>query len=79
MTKNFTAAERDAMQAKLAESKTARSRAKKTPEQVRAALAVDPQEWRRELPLVEEWFARLGDRVPAGLREELEQLRTRLA
>ncbi len=35
-TKNFTAEEREAMKAAAAEKKTARSRAKKTPEQVRA-------------------------------------------
>ena len=42
------------------------------------ALAVDPQEWRRELPLIQEWFERLGDRVPTSLVDELDALRTRL-
>ncbi|WP_448719209.1 hypothetical protein [Microbacterium natoriense] len=35
-TKNFTAEEREAMKAAAAEKKTARSRAKKTPEEIRA-------------------------------------------
>ncbi|GAB3597069.1 iron chaperone [Microbacterium tumbae] len=35
-TKNFTAEEREAMQAKVKEAKAARSRAKRTPEQIRA-------------------------------------------
>ena len=39
--KNFTAEERDAMKAAAAEKKTARSRAKKTPEEVRAEGEAD--------------------------------------
>jgi len=39
--KNFTAEERDAMKAKLAETKTSRSRAKKTPEEARAEGAAE--------------------------------------
>jgi phosphoenolpyruvate carboxykinase (GTP) len=39
-----------------------------------AALAVDPAEWRAELPLIREWFAGLGDRVPASLQRQLELL-----
>ncbi|WP_026360553.1 phosphoenolpyruvate carboxykinase (GTP) [Amycolatopsis nigrescens] len=48
-------------------------------EDIQAALAVDPAEWREELPLIEEWFEKIGDRVPAGLRDELDQLAQRLA
>lgn len=48
------------------------------PEDVRAASAVDAEEWQAEIPLIEEWFARLGDRVPAALHAELDGLRTRL-
>jgi len=40
-TKNFTDEERDAMKAAAAEKKTARSRAKKTPEEVRAEGEAD--------------------------------------
>lgn len=39
--KNFTAEERDAMKAKLAETKTSRSRAKKTPEEAHAEGAAE--------------------------------------
>src|SRR3954470_15501915 len=31
-----------------------------TPEQMAKALAVDPEEWRAEVPLIEEWFAKIG-------------------
>jgi uncharacterized protein YdhG (YjbR/CyaY superfamily) len=41
--KNFTAEERDAMKAAAAEKKTARSRAKKTPEEARAEGEADLQ------------------------------------
>ena len=36
-----------------------------TPEQVAKALAVDAEEWKAELPLIEEWFAKIGDKLPA--------------
>jgi len=45
---------------------------------VAAALTVDPDEWRRELPGVHAYFDEFGDRLPAALREELEALETRL-
>jgi phosphoenolpyruvate carboxykinase (GTP) len=48
-------------------------------EDVEAAVAVDVDEWRAELPLIEEWFAKFGDALPAGLRAELDALRERLA
>ncbi|MGL5864575.1 MAG: phosphoenolpyruvate carboxykinase (GTP) [Dermatophilaceae bacterium] len=43
-----------------------------------AALAVDPDEWRAELPLIEEWFATVGDELPTQLADELATLRQRL-
>ncbi|MFC4945807.1 phosphoenolpyruvate carboxykinase (GTP), partial [Pseudonocardia sp. GCM10023141] len=43
-----------------------------------AALAVDSQQWRAELPLIEQWFATLGDKLPGVLRDELDHLRYRL-
>jgi phosphoenolpyruvate carboxykinase (GTP) len=49
-----------------------------TPEQLAAAVAVRPQEWREELPLIQEWFDKLGDTVPSSLRDELDALRSRL-
>ncbi|WP_028922116.1 phosphoenolpyruvate carboxykinase (GTP) [Pseudonocardia acaciae] len=42
------------------------------------ALAVDPAEWREELGLIEQWFATIGDRLPAPLTDELDGLRHRL-
>jgi phosphoenolpyruvate carboxykinase (GTP) len=47
-------------------------------EDLRAAMAVDDAEWKAELPLIEEWFATIGDKLPEVLREELDHLRSRL-
>ncbi|WP_367134034.1 phosphoenolpyruvate carboxykinase (GTP) [Saccharothrix sp. HUAS TT1] len=47
-------------------------------EDVEAALAFDADEWRAELPMIEEWFAKIGEKVPTSLRDELEALRLRL-
>jgi phosphoenolpyruvate carboxykinase (GTP) len=44
-----------------------------------AAVAVNPDEWRAELPLIEEWFDTIGDTVPTSLRDELAALTQRLA
>jgi phosphoenolpyruvate carboxykinase (GTP) len=49
-----------------------------TPEQLGRALAVDVEEWKAELPLIEEWFAKIGDKVPTTLLDELDSLRARL-
>jgi phosphoenolpyruvate carboxykinase (GTP) len=46
---------------------------------VEEALAVDVEEWRAELPLIEEWFDRIGPALPTSLRDELDALRQRLA
>ena len=43
-----------------------------------AALAVDVDAWRAELPTIREHFDRFGDRLPAPLRDELDALETRL-
>ena len=45
---------------------------------VAAALAVDPDEWREEIPLIEEWFDKIGDKLPTSMRDELEALKLRL-
>ncbi|HEY5881653.1 MAG TPA: phosphoenolpyruvate carboxykinase domain-containing protein, partial [Nakamurella sp.] len=47
-------------------------------DQLAEALKVDPQEWAAEIPLIEEWFAKIGDSVPTSLRDELDALRLRL-
>ncbi|HRC00383.1 MAG TPA: phosphoenolpyruvate carboxykinase domain-containing protein, partial [Dermatophilaceae bacterium] len=49
------------------------------PDDIAKAVAVDVDEWRAELPLIEEWFAKIGDRLPEQLRAELEGLKARLA
>jgi phosphoenolpyruvate carboxykinase (GTP) len=43
------------------------------------ALAVDVDQWRNEVPSIEEWFAKIGDKVPTSLRDELESLKLRLS
>ena len=42
------------------------------------ATNFDADEWRAELPGIEEWFERFGDSLPASLRNELDQLEARL-
>jgi phosphoenolpyruvate carboxykinase (GTP) len=46
--------------------------------QVEAALAVDADEWRRELPTIQEHFANFGDHLPDELLVELAGLTQRL-
>jgi phosphoenolpyruvate carboxykinase (GTP) len=41
-------------------------------------LAVDPGEWRAELPLIEEWFDKIGAALPTSMHDELDALRLRL-
>jgi len=48
-------------------------------ERVDAALVVDADEWRRELPTIREHFDTFGDKLPFALREELTALDRRLA
>lgn len=45
---------------------------------VEQALVVDADEWRAELPLIEEWFEFIGDKLPTGLRDEFDALKQRL-
>jgi phosphoenolpyruvate carboxykinase (GTP) len=49
-----------------------------TAEQLEQALAVDPEQWRAEIPAIEEWFDKIGDKVPTSLRDELASLKLRL-
>ena len=42
-------------------------------------LNVDEAQWRAEIPLIEEHYAFVGDRLPRALRDELEALEKRLA
>jgi phosphoenolpyruvate carboxykinase (GTP) len=49
------------------------------PDDVNAALEVQPDEWREELPQIEEWFDFVGEKLPTGLKDEFEALKQRLA
>jgi phosphoenolpyruvate carboxykinase (GTP) len=49
------------------------------PADVDAALAVNVAEWRDELPLIEEWFEFVGEKLPTGIKDEFDALKHRLA
>jgi phosphoenolpyruvate carboxykinase (GTP) len=49
-----------------------------TTEQIAAALAVDVEEWKAEIPQVTEWFEKFGDKLPTVLWAELDALKARL-
>ena len=50
-----------------------------TREQVEQVLRVDPEEWKAEVPQIQEWFEKIGtDKVPAMLMTELDGLKARL-
>lgn len=42
------------------------------------ALAVNAQEWREELPLIEEWLQFIGEKLPTGIKDEFDALKERL-
>ncbi len=46
---------------------------------VEAALAVDPDEWRAELPKIAEWFEFVGEKLPTGIKDEFDALKHRLS
>lgn len=46
---------------------------------LQAALTVDVDQWKNEVPLIEEWFAQIGNKLPATLQAQLDDLKTRLA
>jgi phosphoenolpyruvate carboxykinase (GTP) len=43
------------------------------------ALAVNAAEWREEIPLIEEWFEFVGEKLPTGIKDEFDALKHRLA
>ena len=47
-------------------------------EDIEASLRFDVDEWREELPLIQEWFDKIGDSLPTSMRDELEALKQRL-
>ena len=49
------------------------------PEVVTELLSVDAESWRQEIPLIEEQFDFIGERLPEALRDELDQLEKRLS
>jgi phosphoenolpyruvate carboxykinase (GTP) len=49
-----------------------------SPEDLADLLRVDPEEWRAQLPQVQQHFAKFGDRLPGELREQLAALESRL-
>ncbi|MDR6174000.1 phosphoenolpyruvate carboxykinase (GTP) [Nocardioides zeae] len=49
-----------------------------TPEALAAALAVDVDEWKAEIPQITEWFEKFGDDLPSVLWTELDGLKARL-
>lgn len=48
-------------------------------DEVEEATRFDADEWRAELPGIEEWYELFGDSLPASLRAELDGLTQRLA
>jgi phosphoenolpyruvate carboxykinase (GTP) len=47
-------------------------------EQLEAALRVDVEEWKAEIPQINEWFEKFGDTLPTTLWTELDGLKARL-
>ncbi len=47
-------------------------------EDMAIALKVDKDEWREEIPLIEEWFAKIGAKLPKQLNVQLERLKAQL-
>jgi phosphoenolpyruvate carboxykinase (GTP) len=49
-----------------------------TSEQVAAAVEFNAEEWKAEVPLIQEWFDKIGDKTPTTLLTELDGLKARL-
>ena len=49
-----------------------------TEDALAAALHVDVEEWKAEIPQIQEWFEKFGDDLPAVLWTELDTLKARL-
>jgi len=45
-----------------------------TQEQINEALRVDRDEWRAEIPLIDEWFTQIGPKLPEQMREQFAHL-----
>jgi phosphoenolpyruvate carboxykinase (GTP) len=49
-----------------------------TREALDGALTVSVDEWRAEIPLIAEWFDKIGPSLPSSMRDEFESLKLRL-
>jgi phosphoenolpyruvate carboxykinase (GTP) len=49
-----------------------------SPADLEAAMTVDAEEWKAEVPGINEWFEKFGDKLPAVLWTELDGLKARL-
>jgi phosphoenolpyruvate carboxykinase (GTP) len=49
-----------------------------TEEQVAKATAVRTEDWKQELPLIEEWLEQFGEDLPTELWAEYDGLKARL-
>jgi len=49
-----------------------------TNEDMAEVSAVNVDEWRAEIPLISEWFAKIGTKLPAEMRAEFEKLQANL-
>jgi phosphoenolpyruvate carboxykinase (GTP) len=49
-----------------------------TADELAQALAVDAEEWKAEIPQIQEWFEKFGEQLPAVLWTELDGLKARL-
>jgi phosphoenolpyruvate carboxykinase (GTP) len=49
-----------------------------SPDETRTLLSVDVKGWLADLPRMREHLSRFGDTLPAGIRDELDQLEKRL-
>ncbi|KQU44990.1 phosphoenolpyruvate carboxykinase [Rhodococcus sp. Leaf278] len=49
-----------------------------TVDDVAEALAVNTEEWKAEIPLIQEWFDFVGEKLPTGIQDEFDALKQRL-
>ena len=48
------------------------------PENIKELLKINPEPWKAEVPDIEKFFARFGDRLPERLKKQLRELEARL-
>jgi phosphoenolpyruvate carboxykinase (GTP) len=49
-----------------------------TEQDLLGAIAVKVDEWKGEIPLIEQWFDKIGAALPTSMRDELDALKLRL-